>query len=162
VAGPGLPTTLISGNTGHVGHSNAVHGIVNLIDTANVATAGYVPVGNGTVLVTRALLSTDNPAIVINTQTASYTLVLADAGKLVEMNVASANTLTVPPNSSVAFPVGTVVNIRQYGTGTTTVTAGAGVTVRSRGSLIAMSATYAEASISKRATDEWCLSGDLS
>ena len=39
-----------------------------------------------------------------NVQTASYTLVAADAGKAVEMDVASANTLTVPPNSSVAFP----------------------------------------------------------
>lgn len=43
-----------------------------------------------------------NKLIVANRQTASYTLVLSDADKLVEMNVASANNLTVPLNSSVA------------------------------------------------------------
>ena len=49
------------------------------------------------------------------------------------MNVATANTLTVPPNSSVPFQVGTQVAVRQYGAGVTTLTAGAGVTIRSRG-----------------------------
>lgn len=131
----------------------------NDFDVANTGTAGYVPIGNGTVLVTRALLSTDNPGIVVNTQTASYTLVLADAGKLVEMNVASANTLTIPLNASVAFPVGTVINVRQYGAGVTTI--GGSATIRSRGSLVNLAGTYAEAALTKRATDEWVASGDL-
>ena len=66
-------------------------------------------------------------AITANTQTASYTLVLGDAAKAIEMNVASANNLTVPPDSSVAFPVGTVLEVLQYGAGQTTiVAAGAG------------------------------------
>ena len=68
-------------------------------------------------------------AVSINTQTASYTLVLADANKLVRMNVASANNLTIPPNSSVAFGVGTVLYVEQMGAGTTTVVAGSGVTI---------------------------------
>lgn len=97
----------------------------------------------------------------LNTRTSNYVLVLADEGKLVEMNVASANTLTVPPNSSVAFPVGSTVYVRQYGAGTSTITAGAGVTIRSRGSLIDLAGQYAEAVLTKRATDEWVLSGDI-
>jgi hypothetical protein len=170
MAGPGLPVNIDSTypNTGdasvvlHQQHHDAAHGIANLFDVANVATAGFVNVGNGTVFVSRALLSTDNPTIVTNTQSASYTLVLADAGKLVEMNVASANTLTVPPNSSVAFPVGTQIAVRQYGAGITTLTPGAAVTIRSRGSLTALAGTYGEAVLTKRATDEWVASGDLS
>lgn len=94
-----------------------------------------------------------------NTQTGTtYTLVLADAGKVVEMNNGSANTLTVPPNSSVAFPVGTVVEVYNMGAGITTVAAGSGVTVRNAGDL---SAQYATASLRKRATDEWVLTGSL-
>ena len=96
----------------------------------------------------------------VNTQTSSYTLVLGDAGKVVEVNNASANTLTVPPNSSVAFPIGTYVNFAQIGAGQTTVTAGVGVTLRNRAGL----KTFAQYSIGvlyKRGTDEWVVGGDM-
>lgn len=96
-----------------------------------------------------------------NTQAASYTAVLADAGRLVEMNVAAANTLTVPPNSTEAFPVGTVIGFRQYGAGQVTVTPGAGVTIRSSGGKLKTAAQYAEGTLTKRATDEWVAAGDL-
>jgi hypothetical protein len=68
-------------------------------------------------------------ALSVNTQTESYTLVLTDADKLVRMNVASANELTIPPNSSVAFDVGTVLYVEQMGAGTTSIVAGSGVTI---------------------------------
>jgi hypothetical protein len=97
-----------------------------------------------------------------NRQTASYTLVIGDEGKLVETNVASANNLTVPPNSSVAFPVGTQILVSQYGAGQTTIVAGSGVTLRSSGTKLKLSAQYAMATLIKIATDEWMLSGDLS
>jgi hypothetical protein len=96
-----------------------------------------------------------------NNQTGSYTLVLADAGKTIEMNVASANTLTVPPNSSVAFPVGTVINWEQHGAGTTTLTAGAGVTLNSRGGVLASAGQYGAGSMRKTATNTWLVAGDL-
>lgn len=96
--------------------------------------------------------------VVSNVQTASYTLVLGDAGKAVEMNVGTANTLTVPPNSAVAFPVGTVIEVFQLGAGQVTVTAGAGVTLRAAlGAKLA--AQYASATLRKRATDEWVVAG---
>ncbi len=98
--------------------------------------------------------------VVANTQTASYTLVLADAGKVVEMNVASGNTLSVPPNSTVAFPVGTTVEVYQMGAGQTTITAGAGVTLRARNGAKTAS-QYATAALRKRATDEWVVVGDV-
>lgn len=103
----------------------------------------------------------DTAPIALNTQTASYTAVLGDAGKVVEMNVASANTFTIPPNSSVAFPIGTIMEVFQLGAGQTTITAGAGVTFRSDGAKTKTAAQYATATVRKRATDEWVLAGDL-
>jgi hypothetical protein len=89
----------------------------------------------------------------------SYTLVLADAGKLVELNNASAISLTVPLNSSVAFPVGTQIHLLQTGAGQVNVSGGG----------IALNATpgtklrtqWSSATLIKRATDTWVLIGDL-
>lgn len=104
-------------------------------------------------------VATETTAIV--TQAASYTLALTDAGKLVEIGVASANNLTVPPNSSVAFLLGTRIDITQVGAGQTTVVAGAGVTIRQRESKLKLAGQYAGASLYKRSTDDWVLFGDL-
>lgn len=100
--------------------------------------------------------------LVINTQTASYTLVLTDAGKLVQMNVATANNLTVPLNSSVAFPVGTQLPIRSIGAGQTTIVATGGVTIQSSGSKLKLTGQYSGGSLIKVDTDTWALMGDLS
>jgi len=98
------------------------------------------------------------PYTSINTQIGTaYTLVLGDAGKLVQMNNASANTLTVPPNSSVAFPIGTKIMIQQYGAGATTITAGTGVTFRDPNTLAAISTQYDTRVIVKVGTDEWVI-----
>ena len=94
-------------------------------------------------------------------QTASYTLVLADKTKIVEMSVASANTLTVPLNSSVAFPVGSQINILQTGAGQTTIAATAGVTINATPGL-KIRAQWSYATLIKRATDTWVLVGDIS
>lgn len=96
-----------------------------------------------------------------NTPTASYTLVFADAGKVVEMNVAAANNLTVPPNSSVAFPVGTIIEVVQLGVGQTSIVAGSGVTIRSPGGKLKLTSQYSSVSLRKRATNEWVLNGDV-
>jgi hypothetical protein len=100
-------------------------------------------------------------AVGSNSQTGtSYTLVLADAGKVVEMTNSSANTLTIPPNSSVAFPVGTIIEVYQGGAGQTTIAAGSGVTLRAPdGAKLAKQ--YASASLRKRATNEWVLAGSV-
>jgi hypothetical protein len=74
---------------------------------------------------------------------ASTTAVLADDGKLVTMSNASANTFTVPPNSSVAFGIGTQINIAQLGAGQTSIVAGAGVTINSAGAKLTLDAQYA-------------------
>jgi hypothetical protein len=105
-------------------------------------------------------LKTDK-LLVANRQTASYTLVLSDADKLVEMNVGSANNLTVPLNSSVAFPTGTQILLAQYGAGQTTIVATSGVTIRSNGAKLKLNAQYSGATLIKIAENEWYLFGDI-
>jgi hypothetical protein len=105
-------------------------------------------------------LKTDK-LVVANRQTASYTLVLSDADKLVEMNVGSANNLTVPLNSSVAFSTGTQILLAQYGAGQTTIVATSGVTIRSNGAKLKLNAQYSGATLIKIDTNEWYLFGDI-
>lgn len=96
-----------------------------------------------------------------NAQTGTaYTLVLADAFKLVTMNNAAANTLTVPPNSAVAFPIGTRIDIGQDGAGQTTIVQGAGVTIESPETL-KLRKRKAKATLIKRATNLWDVEGNL-
>jgi len=97
----------------------------------------------------------------INTQVANYTLQLVDAGELIEMNMAGANNLTVPDHTTVAFPIGTQIDLAQYGAGQTTVVPGAGVTIVSVNSNRKLFARYSTATLYKRATNEWLLTGDL-
>jgi hypothetical protein len=97
----------------------------------------------------------------INTQTASYTLALSDYNGWVEMNVASANNLTIPPNASVAFPIGTLINVVQIGAGQTALVPGSGVTLLSSGSAVHLAGQYSSCTIYQRATDTWVGLGAL-
>ena len=91
----------------------------------------------------------------INDQTGtSYTIGLGDAGKDVRCTNSSAITLTVPPNSSVPFPVGTWLFFSQGGTGIVTAAAGSGVTL---GSLVdtATAGRYDARGLEKTDTNTW-------
>jgi hypothetical protein len=100
--------------------------------------------------------------IAINAQTGTtYTTVLADDGKLVTCSNASAIALTIPPNSSVAYGIGTQINIAQLGAGTVTITAGAGVTLNSAGTKLKTDAQYAVATCVKTDTNTWFVVGNL-
>lgn len=97
----------------------------------------------------------------INPQTGtSYTLVAGDAGAFVTMTNAGASTLTVPPNSSVAFAVGTVIEGAQLGAGQVTLTPGSGVTINGAPGLN-VAAQYGTFGLLKIATDTWLAFGRL-
>ena len=102
-----------------------------------------------------------NLSVTVNAQTGtSYTLLAADAGAVVTMSNASANVLNIPTNTTLAFPIGTVVNVVQIGAGITTVDGVTGVTVNGvSGGGAAISARYAGVSILKIATNTWLMSG---
>ena len=108
----------------------------------------------------RAVGSAELTALTLNTQTGTtYTLVLTDAHDLVTLNNASAITLTIPTNSSVAFTIGDQVNLLQLGAGQVTV-GGAGVTIRSQGSKLKLNGQYSAVTCIKIGTDEWVLVGN--
>jgi hypothetical protein len=119
---------------------------------------GNLPIQNA---VTTALATKTNKLITTNRQTESYTLVLGDADKLVEMNVATANDLTIPLNSSVAFATGTQILLAQYGAGQTTIVPTSGVTVRSNEAKLKLNVRYSGATLIKIDTNEWYLFGDI-
>jgi hypothetical protein len=86
--------------------------------------------------------------------TTGYTLVLDDGGRQVTMNNSAPSTLTVPPNSSVAFAVGVRVQVIQLGAGAVTLTPGAGVTLSEPGNNLVLG-QYQSAVLVKQATNVW-------
>jgi len=142
----GLPVS-----TGISGLGTGIATFLATPSSANWAAALTDEIGTGNVLLSDMATSA---------QTASYTLVLADKAKVVEMSNASANNLTVPANSDVAFPVGTQIHIVQTGAGQTTVVAAATVTINSATTL-KLRAQWGAATLIKRATNTWVLVGDL-
>jgi hypothetical protein len=111
-------------------------------------------------LADRVIGSAELDNLTLNAQTGTtYTLVLADAHKLVTLSNASAITLTIPTNASVAFEIGDQVNLLQLGAGQVTV-GGAGVTIRSEGTKLKLKGQYAAATCVKIGTDEWVLLGN--
>jgi hypothetical protein len=82
--------------------------------------------------------------LTLSRKTDNYTLVAADNGQVVEMNKATANTLTVPQN---IFTAGQQVLVTQYGAGQTTIAAGSGVTLRSDGGKLKINTQYSSATI---------------
>jgi len=116
---------------------------------------------------TPTALSAANVAAIINSLTCNaqtgttYTFVIGDANSCVTSSNASAQTVTLPPNSSVAFPVGTTLTLEQLGAGVTTLSPGASVTIQSPQAGSSTSATYSLSGpydylqVKKTATDTW-------
>jgi hypothetical protein len=98
---------------------------------------------------------------IVTDATATHTLVLTDAGKLISMTSGSANTLQIPANASVAFPTGTQILIEQEGAGQTTVAITTD-TLHSASSNVKLTSQYSTATIIKKSATVWLLAGDLS
>lgn len=97
----------------------------------------------------------------VNAQTGTtYTLVLADRGKLVTCSNTGAITVTIPTNASVAFPVGSQVDVAVMNTGMVTFVGASGVTVNGTPSLVTR-ARYSAVTLIKVATNQWLTVGDL-
>jgi hypothetical protein len=101
----------------------------------------------------------------INAQTGTtYTTVLADNGKLVTQTNGSPITTTIPPNSSVAYPVGAQISVVQLDVGQVTFAQGVGVTIVSTGASASapkLRARYSTATAIQTATDNWLIVGDI-
>jgi hypothetical protein len=105
--------------------------------------------------------------LAFDAETASYTAVLANNGQVVTMNNASANTFSIPTNASVAYPIGTQINVLQIGAGQTTiqaVTSGTTTILSTAGTPAApkLRVRYSMATCLKAGTDLWYVTGDIS
>jgi hypothetical protein len=158
-----IPIEISKGGTNTTSLANT-NGVIyydgtNLV-TTTVGTATHVLTSNGAGSAPTFQAAAGGP-LSINAQTDSYTLVIGDAGKLITMTKGTANTLTVPKNSAVAFPIGTQVLVYQGGEGTTTIAPVDGdVTINSADNLYDIYAQYSLVGLIKIATDTWCLFGD--
>jgi hypothetical protein len=107
-----------------------------------------------------ATIGTSIINLALNAQTGTtYTPVLADNGKLVTLSNASAITLTVPTNASVAYATGAQINIQAIGAGQVTVAGDTGVTVNGTGTKLRTQ--WSAATLVKLGTDSWTLIGDI-
>lgn len=97
----------------------------------------------------------------IDSKTANYTLVLGDRGKVIEVNSASALTITVPTNATAAFATGATVAVTRRGAGEVTIAGSSGVTLRSDSSRLRIGKQYAAVVLIKIGTDEWMVLGNL-
>jgi hypothetical protein len=140
--------------------------------TGTIALTSDITVtASSTTTLTNKTLTTptlDDPKInlAFDAETASYTGVLANNGQVVTMNNASANTFSIPTNASVAYPVGTQINVLQIGAGQTTiqaVTSGTTAILSTAATAAApkIRARYGMATCIKAATDTWYVVGDI-
>lgn len=131
-----------------------------VVTTGGTELVGQVPVADG--VGGFAWGAPGGFGTVVSTQQAgNYTFALADVGTVVESTSATAVSFTVPPNASVACPIGALLEFFQFGAGQITIVAGAGVTIRTESGKVRTAAQYATGGLRQRATDDWVLSGDL-
>lgn len=141
-----------------------ISGLTTLAD-ADVAADDYLPIADTSTTTTKkvaalAFLPKTQPQ---NTQSGTtYTFALTDANKLVISSGGSAAEFTVPPNGDVAFPIGTRIDLFQSGGGQLEIAPGSGVTINviSTDTLF-LAGQYAEATLTKYATNTWVLTGRL-
>lgn len=95
--------------------------------------------------------------------TSSETLAIGRAGYFINAGHASTPiVITVPPNSSVAFPVDTEIHVRQSNDAAVSLAAGVGVTIEKPISNTAfIKEKFGVVTIKKTATDTWTLFGLL-
>ena len=100
--------------------------------------------------------------VLVEYTAASVTLQLSDKGKMLKMNRATAQSLIVPTNASVPFPIGTRIEFFQYGAGEVTVSPFDGtVNIRAPNNWVDTTVTYSAGVLTKIGTNEWLLSGDM-
>lgn len=153
---------VLLGNASNVPTATALSGDVT-VNSSGVTAIGSGVIVNADISSSAAIEQGKIADVTIDTKTATYTLVLTDKNKFIEMNVASANDVTVPTNANVAFPIGSQIHITQYGAGKTRIVAQTPATTTVRATPgVFLRAQYASATLIKRGTDEWYLVGDLS
>lgn len=123
------------------------------------------PTADRTILLPNRSGTVSLSTIEFNQQTGSYTLTAADDSKMIEISSSSANTVTIPNNSSVPFPIGTQINITQTGVGQTSIDCASGVTLNCSPQAVQnygkLRSQWSSLVLIKRDTNTWIAIGDL-
>ena len=90
---------------------------------------------------------------------ATYTAVIEDRGQLLEFQNAGGTTVTIPPNSSVAFSLGDVLEIISSSSATVQIVGDTGVTIEATGGITSLTSAWQKAQLVKRETNNWVLTG---
>ena len=152
----GLPVS-----TGVSGLGSGVATFLGTPSSANLASMLTDEIGTGNVVLSDLATNAQSGG--------TYTLVLADKGKLIELSNGSANAVTIPLNSSVAFPVGTQITVLQTGSGVSQINVAAGVTLNATpqgtANVAKFRAQWSSITLIKRANganlDTWVAVGDI-
>jgi len=150
---------LTSGNPHNVTKTDV--GLSNVANSDTTTTANITDSSNKRFVTDAQLTAIDNAAaknVTLDRKTASYTLVAGDNNKLIEMNVGTANNLTI--DNSI-FSAGNQILVSQYGAGQTTFVAGSGVTLRSASGKLKLTGQYSAATIVAISASEFYIFGDL-
>lgn len=92
----------------------------------------------------------------------AHTLQAIDAGSIIETTGSSGVTITIPPDASVAFPIGTMINVSQVGGGTARVVAAPNVSLNGVvAGGVDLASQWSGAALTKRGADAWVIQGAL-
>lgn len=156
--------------------NTAIQTIIGQANSADDAIAAlpttYAPIGSGGGGGGTGLTATDNGdgTTSLNSTSSGYfpstratsataiTLLITDANNIIQNSGTGQLVVTVPTYASVPFPIGTVIELFNYSSGTMLISGASGVTLRSPAGF-RIPVQYASAALRKLNTDEWVLVG---
>ena len=134
---------------------------VNSVSPASNGNVTLTPSDIGAASVTDGKVTASEASSAILSKSDSFTLALSDAGKMIIATASSDIVVTIPTNASVAFPVGTEIEVARLGTGSLSFAGASGVTIRSMSDMVEISDQYGVAGLKKVDTNTWLLVGAL-